>query len=227
MEKLGKYGLSEKKVIGGKKADSLATAIVDPVNKHLVTNKIQIKYTILKYCIETLSNNEAEDRFKEEIEKKTQDVHNVVTNKEGMFETSKSTFEMNMKKFKQSGKKNYFFLTKSGVKFQNVVYKMCKRMLDQEEFPESFNKTTLHIIYKGKGRREDLSCNRFVHCKEWWPRVAESLVVEDGLKGPLIEGSSVFQIGGQPGHRSEELMFVLKSLVASLRKQGKMVILQS
>ena len=52
-------------------------------------------------------------------------------------------------------------------------------------------------------------------------------MVEEGLKRPLIEGSSVFQIGGQPGHRSEELMFVLKSLVARLRKQGKMVILQA
>ena len=100
-------------------------------------------------------------------------------------------------------------------------------MLDQEEFPESFNKTTLHIIYKGKGRREDLSCNRFVHCKEWWPRVAESLVVEDGLKGPLIEGSSVFQIGGQPGHRSEEHMFVFKSVLAKHRAEGKMVVIQS
>ena len=90
-----KYGKAEKiwairkKVIGGEKADSLATAIDDPVNKHLVTNKTQIKDTILKYCIETLSNNEAEDRFKDEIEKKTQDVHNVVKNKGGMFETSK------------------------------------------------------------------------------------------------------------------------------------------
>ena len=139
----------------------------------------------------------------------------------------KQTFEENIKKFKNSGEKNYFFLTRAGKKFQNIVFLMCKRMLKQEEFPESFSKTTLHIIFKGKGRREELSRNRFIHCKEWWPRVAESLLVEDGLKGPLIEGSSIFQIGGQPGHRSEDLMFVLKSLVARQRRQGKMIILQS
>ena len=87
-------------------------------------------------------------------------------------------------------------------------------MFKEEEFPEAFNKTTLHIIFKGKGNKETLSDNRFIHCKEWWPRVAESIIVEEGLKGALVGGSSVYQIGGQPGHRSEELMFVLKSIVA-------------
>ena len=57
--------------------------------------------------------------------------------------------------------------------------------------------------------------------------MAEGLVVEDGLKYPLIQGSSIYQIGGQPGHRSEELLFVLKSVVARSREQGKMIILQS
>ena len=56
--------------------------------------------------------------------------------------------------------------------------------------------------------------------------MAEGLEVEDGLKDPLVKGSSIFQIGWQSGHRSEELMFVVKSVVAMYRKKGKMVILQ-
>ena len=71
-----------------------------------------------------------------------------------------------------------------------------------------------------------LTNHRFIHCKEWLPRVAEGLVVEDGLKDKLVSGSSIYQIGGQPGHRSEELMFVVKSVVARQRSQGKIVILQ-
>lgn len=51
-------------------------------------------------------------------------------------------------------------------------------------------------------------------------------MVEGGLKEPLLRGSSMYQIGGQPGHRAEEHMFVLKSSVARQRAQGKMVILQ-
>ena len=57
--------------------------------------------------------------------------------------------------------------------------------------------------------------------------MAESLVVEDGLKEALVNGSSIYQIGGQPGHRSEELLFVLKSVVARSREEGSMIILQS
>ena len=82
------------------------------------------------------------------------------------------------------------------------------------------------MIYKGKGSREVLPNNRFIHCKFWFPRVAESLVVEDGLKDPLVDRSSIYQIGGQPGHRPEELVFVLKSVVALYLSRGKMLVIQ-
>jgi hypothetical protein len=36
----------------------------------------------------------------------------------------------------------------------------------------------------------------------------------------------MYQIGGQPGHRPEELMFVIKSIIAKQRKGGKPVIIQ-
>ena len=78
-------------------------------------------------------------------------------------------------------------------------------------FPTDFQNTTLHMVYKNGsgGRREVLSDHRFIHCKDFWARTAEGLVIEDGLKRPLLEGSSIYQIGGQPGHRSEELVFVM------------------
>ena len=36
----------------------------------------------------------------------------------------------------------------------------------------------------------------------------------------------MYQIGGQPGHRPEELVFVMKSIIAKYIKEGKMVILK-
>ena len=42
----------------------------------------------------------------------------------------------------------------------------------------------------------------------------------------LVGGSSIYQIGGQPGHRSEELVYVLKSVIARQRAQGKAVLIQ-
>jgi hypothetical protein len=82
------------------------------------------------------------------------------------------------------------------------------------------------MIYKGKGRREVLPDNRFIHSKPWLPRTVEGCVVEQGLKGPLVEASSIYQIGGQPGHRAEELMYVMKSIIAKYRAEGKPLIIQ-
>ena len=98
-------------------------------------------------------------------------------------------------------------------------------MFMEEKFPMNFSYTTLHMIFKGKGRPDILSNNRFIHCKDWLPRAAEGLVVEDGLKEPLIAGSSMYQIGGQPGHRPEELVFVLKSIIALYKLRRKLMII--
>ena len=43
---------------------------------------------------------------------------------------------------------------------------------------------------------------------------------------PLFHSATVFQIGGQPKHRSEELLFVMKSMIARQRMQGKEIIIQ-
>ena len=101
-------------------------------------------------------------------------------------------------------------------------------MIEKEVFPSSFQETTLHMVFKGgNGRRQNLPDNRFVHSKFWFPRMVEGLVVVQGLKEPLVEGSTMYQIGGQPGHRAEELIFSLKSIVAKYRSEGKPIIIQS
>ena len=104
---------------------------------------------------------------------------------------------------------------------------MCERMFDEETFPKEFQDTVLHMIFKGgKGRREILSDNRFIHSKGWFPRLVEGLVVEGGMKEKLIEKSSMFQIGGQPNHAAEELIFVMKSIIAKRMKENKVTIIQ-
>ena len=47
------------------------------------------------------------------------------------------------------------------------------------------------------------------------------------MKWPLLDNSSMYQIGGQPGHRSEELVFILKSIIAKYRREGKQIMIQS
>ena len=135
---------------------------------------------------------------------------------------------MFIKQVKKSGKQNYHFLVRAGKSFQNTVFNFCQVMMNKEEFPSSFQNTTLHMIFKGgKGRKHQLPDNRFIHSKSWFPRTAEGLTVLQGLKDHLLEGSSIYQIGGQPGHRSEEHIFVFKSIIAKYREEGKQIIIQT
>ena len=165
-------------------------AICDPKTNKIVVNKNKIKQVTLEYCMNTLANNKPEQRFEEEIRKKKERVKELMTKKDGDFTTDFETFQYNLRKFTKSGKKNYDFLTKGGKNFQLAVFKLCKRMIEEEVFPLAFQNTTLHMVFKGgKGRPDKLSDNRFIHCKEFFPRATESLIVEGGLKEPLLKGS--------------------------------------
>ena len=203
--KAGKIWEIRKEVLGGKKACLEATAIIHPESGKLVVSRREIKEISLEYCKSTLRNNVPSEDYHEHIQSKIQKVKVKVSEGGGESKINRDTFNCVLAKFKKSGKKNYDFLVKSGKQFQEVVFKFCLEMIEKETFPSSFKQTTLHMIFKGgQGRRHNLADNRFIHSKPWWPRLAEGLIVEEGLKQPLVEGSSVYQIGGQPGHRSEE-----------------------
>ena len=181
---------------------------------------------VLNYCKETLKNNEEEEEFEGKIKEKKEKVIAILKEKDGDFEANYDTFNYLLSKFKRSGKQNYDFLISAGESFQTFVFLFCKRLIKEEKFPASFRETVLHQIFKGgKSRRDILADNRFVHCKTWLPRVTEGLVVEDGLKQALVSESSVYQIGGQLGHRPEELIFVMKSIIGKYRSENKQIIL--
>ena len=93
------------------------------------------------------------------------------------FIPSRDTYKKVIKKFKINDKRNYDFLLNTGEKFKEAVFKLARRMLLEETFPDCFDLTTLHQIYKGKGKREILSNNRYIHSKEWLPRLVEGMVV--------------------------------------------------
>ena len=224
--KVGKIWEIKKKILGNKNIVE-ASAIKDPKTNKLVVDIQQIKDVTLNYCKTTLENNDPEEDMKDEIEKKKKMCEAKLQETDGKFETNKEVFDSVIEKFRLSRKKNYDFLVKASKEFQHSLLKMCQAMLEKEQFPSAFKNTTLHMIFKGgKGRKENLTDNRFIHSKSWFPRLAEALLVQGGMKGPLVEGSTIYQIGGQPGHRPEELIFAIKSLIAKQRQAGKAVIIQ-
>ena len=72
-------------------------------------------------------------------------------------------------------------------------------MIDEKSFPSDFFLTTLHQVLKRKGSKEDLNIHRYIHMKDWLPRLVEALTV-NLMKEDIIESGNKFQIGGVPEH---------------------------
>ena len=161
---MGRIWEIRKKIIGGKKGNKESSAILDPKTKQLVVSKKQIKEVVLNYCKATLQSNKEETGYEEIIKEKQEQVRENLKANDGDFEANYETFKYLIAEFKRSGKQNYDFLVKAGEMFQTVIFLFCKRLIEEEKFPPSFKETMLHQIFKGgKGRREVLCDNRFVH----------------------------------------------------------------
>ena len=126
---------------------------------------------------------------------------------------------------KEITKRNYDFLIKASDSFKDAIFKLCKRIIEEETVPEKFRETTLHQIWKRKPgtKKEDLEANRFIHCKEWLPRAVESLVVSE-MEPNIRNATSKFQIGRVAGHRPQEHLFSLKSVIHKYETKKKLLI---
>ena len=77
------------------------------------------------------------------------------------------------------------------------------------------------MIWKQKGVAEVLKKNRFIHLKEHYlPRTVEALVVNK-MKEDILSKSTIYQVGGQPGHSTDEHIFAIKSLMEMLVMQDR------
>ena len=188
-------------------------AVKDPETGKLVVSSDEIKKVSLKYCKRVLEKNPIKHGFEEDIEiKKTLHQLRMVEHIEEDDEViQESTFGKIVDKFKKSKKRNYDLLVKASESFKSSVFKLTKRMIEEEKYPEDFDNTTLHQIYK-HGNKNELSSFRYIHSKHWCPRVTEAMVVS-GPKKKILESASTMQCGGLPGHRSSEHLFSMLSVI--------------
>ena len=104
---------------------------------------------------------------------------------------SEDQFETIVKQLKGRNKRSYDVLTKAGADFQDSVFKLCKRMIKEESFPTRFSKTTLYNLWKRKGSRNDLNNHRYIHLKDWLPRLVETITA-DMMKDDMFEGGTKY-----------------------------------
>ena len=133
-------------IVGTKKAAQGPNAMRNPKTGELVVSAEEIKKVTLTYCVDNL-NNVADEEVRKAVNLRKQvnimRMNNVSS--EG-FKLEKEDYSKVLDKFSSKKTKSYDFLLKAGDNYKDSTYKLCKRMIDQEEFPISFRKTILYQI---------------------------------------------------------------------------------
>ena len=166
--KVGRIYEISKQIKGIEKGAAQATAIKDPTNGKLIVDREAIKKRTIEYCKEVLTKNEPAKEFKAiaMLKQKLHDGRMIEKLEEG-FSVDKEVFDKVLNKFKKNNKRGHDFLTKASEEFQDSIYLLCKRIIQEEKVPDNFRETTLHQIWKKKPgtKKEDLEANRYIHVK--------------------------------------------------------------
>ena len=213
-------------VAGPKKQIQEAHAVKDPNSGELVVSNEEIKRVNLEHCLNILKDKEPKEEVKLLI-KLESDLHDLLmeTTTDKDLEISEEDYDDVIIKFKRKNKRSYDFLIKAGDLYRRSIFKLCRRMLKEESFPDSFFETTLQQLWKKKGSRQDLGSYRYLHVKRWAPKLVEALTVKD-MKDDIIENGNKFCIGGIPGHRPQEHLISIKCIIGFYIRIGLGIILQ-
>ena len=222
--RVGNVFMMKKEIAGPKKTPQEASAIKDPKTGELLVTKEDIKRATLEYCVSNLKTNEPDNEVKDIVIKRKRDQKEIMKDKLGeSFNVSYDDFELVLTKFAMKSTKTYDFLLHAGNNYKRSIYKLCKRIIEEEDIPDDFRMTTLIMIWKRKGPMDILKNNRFLHMKSVLARTVDALVVRE-MKSPLISNLSIYQVGGLPGHSIAEHLLTVKTVMARLENIGEGVI---
>ena len=110
-------------IAGKKKAAPDAQAMKDPETGELVVSNSKIKEVTLKYCLNTLKNNEPEEEVKEliQLKEEVQALRMVDRTLDSAYEITNLDYFFIIWKFKSKNSATYDFITKAGLKFQLAI----------------------------------------------------------------------------------------------------------
>ena len=134
-----------------------------------------------------------------------------------MFEGTYNTLK------KKSGNK-YDFIMKGGPAMKAALFKLCQAVWFKEMLPGRWEKSTLVQLFKGKGSRNVLDNMRHIHVKDEFPKFFGHLVVS-ASKDKMISNLTKYQIATKPGHRAQEHLYVIKSVIALYMMLGRAIFL--
>ena len=195
--------------------------------KELEVSPDKIRKVSLEYVVNLLKNDEPDSDVQDDVEL-TKMVHVV-----RQLDRSKDDPEDNLNQddidtaFEQMKKKGdkYKFILKAGNNFKNCLGNLYQKVWTSEEKPQQWRNTTIIQLYKGKGVKEDPDMLRNIHTKDEYSKGFDQIIVNKS-KAKMIQKCSKFQIGAIQGHRPQEHLFTLKSMMAYHELLNKPLIVQ-
>ena len=214
------------KVLGKKNSSDEPSVILHPKTGIPMMKPNEIKEICVDYCKDLLTNKEPKEDFIEDLQWKRR-VHEVRMEErlEDEISYSEDMFREAMKSVAKKGGKKYDFILKGGTSLHNALNKLFKVVWEEEKLPDSWRETMIVQIYKGRGLKSDLSNIRHIHTRSQAPKLFSHMVT-NFIKPIVVENTSPFQIGAIPGHRSQEHLFTLKSVVALMEENGAAIAIQ-
>ena len=171
----------------------------------------------MRYCKTLLTKRKPNESFEEDIEMKKmiheERMHQDYDKNE---ELTRKQFEETWKILKSTKKGKYEFIFKAGDSLKEGLFNLFSKIWITEELPASWDITSLIQLFKGSGSVEEPSNYRNIHIKSEFGKMFSHLVLEKAKRN-LTENMSVFQTA-KPGHRCQENLYVLKSVMASLKE---------
>ena len=218
----------KEKLVGKKDLPTEATTVTDPSNGTEITSASGIRHATLDYCCNLLTNREPEDSFIVDLEvKRNLHQYRMLPEPDDSFENlDKGIFNQTYDRLRKKTGHKYDFLFKAGDSLKPALFNLCKRVWETEDLPDVWSKSTLVQLYKGKGSKQDLQSYRFIHMKEDIPKFFGNLVM-GCAKEKLLANMSRYQIGTKTGHRAQEHLFVIKSVISLHLKFNKALILST
>ena len=125
-----------------------------------------------------------------------------------------------LKKYKAD---TYKFIIYAGESFKNALYTLFKLVWEKERKPDQWKLDTLIQIHK-KESKQNLDNYRYIHLKEDIPKFFGVLVTKE-IKERIVKSFSKYQIGAAPGHRPQEHLFCVRSLISLYSMMKKPLII--
>ena len=144
---------------------------------------------------------------------------------ENDIEFSQMLFQKSLKMLSSKYGNKYNFIVKSGPSLRAALYNLFRVVWGKERKPDMWRNTILIQLYKGRGPRGDLNNQRNIHTKQDIPKFFGHIVAS-AAKPNMIQNMSPYQIGTKPGHRAQEHLFVVKSVIGLSEHKGQAIALQ-